>query len=191
MRVTAKKGDIAYLKQQKTWTTIRTIIYFAIVLAVFFAGFLTTKTRNNVMTVVAILGVLPASKSAVSMIMFLKAKQIKDEIYQQLKQFEAHAQMLYNMIISSESKTYQMDCIAIYDRSVFVLCTNPKLDTTAFQKHLKNILANNGKGNVTIKVYDDVKTFTERLTSVQKVEKDDLSDKFEAKIKEIICNISM
>ena len=47
---------------------------FGISLAIYLAGYLTVHSNKNLLTIVAVLGCLPASKSAVSMIMFLRAK---------------------------------------------------------------------------------------------------------------------
>ena len=56
-----------------------TIGMFAISLAIFIMGYISTKTNANYLTVVAVLGCLPASKCAVSLIMFLKAKECSSE----------------------------------------------------------------------------------------------------------------
>ena len=70
----AYKGEMNYINTQKKYEIIRTILYFSVSLILFIAGYVTTKTKLNVLTIVAILGCLPASKSAVNMIMFLKYK---------------------------------------------------------------------------------------------------------------------
>ena len=66
------KGEPGYLKQQKKVVLIQTIVYFSISLAIFVIGYWSTKTKANLMSVVAVLGLLPASKSLVSLIMYLR-----------------------------------------------------------------------------------------------------------------------
>ena len=63
------KGTENYLKTQKKYELLRTILYFGISLSLLIAGWVTTKSRANLLTIVAILGCLPASKSLVSTIM--------------------------------------------------------------------------------------------------------------------------
>ena len=70
----AYKGTQYYLKTQRKYEILRTILYFAISLSLFIAGWITTKSRLNLLTVVAILGCLPACKSVVGMIMFIRYK---------------------------------------------------------------------------------------------------------------------
>lgn len=57
-----EKGKPGYLNYKKKAEILRTVIYFAIVAAIFLLGYTQTHTRLNLMTVVAVLGCLPASK---------------------------------------------------------------------------------------------------------------------------------
>ena len=74
------KGTFNYLDTQRKYEIARTIIYFAISISIFLAGYITTGTRKNLLTVVAVLGMLPASKSLVSVIMFCRFKSFKEKI---------------------------------------------------------------------------------------------------------------
>ena len=47
------KGTRNYLKTQRKYEIIRTVLYFAISLSLFAAGYITTKTRLNLLTLVA------------------------------------------------------------------------------------------------------------------------------------------
>lgn len=57
MKIT--KGMPGYIKDQKKKRILITILLFGISIAVFLTGYLTTHTRNNLLTIVAILGCLP------------------------------------------------------------------------------------------------------------------------------------
>ena len=69
-----KKGTYGYIGKQRRWEIIKTLLMFGISIALYTAGYIATKSNKNLLTLVAVLGCLPASKSAVNMIMFLKAK---------------------------------------------------------------------------------------------------------------------
>ena len=58
-----EKGTPGYLDYKKKVEIIRTVIYFLLVLP-FTLGYVQTKTRSNLLTVVAILGCLSCRKSA-------------------------------------------------------------------------------------------------------------------------------
>ncbi len=78
------KGKSDYLDTQKKYEIMRTSLYFLISLSLFAAGWITTGDRLNLLTVVAVLGCLPACKSTVGMIMFLKFKSISKTDVEQI-----------------------------------------------------------------------------------------------------------
>ena len=59
----AVKGTYGYIKTKRTFVLLRTILYFIISLALLFAGIISTGSRKNLLTVVAVLGCLPAAKA--------------------------------------------------------------------------------------------------------------------------------
>ena len=69
----AVKGTYGYLKIKRNWVFIRTIVFFAISIAIFITGYVTTGSRKNLFTIVAVLGCLPACKSLVNLILFFRA----------------------------------------------------------------------------------------------------------------------
>ena len=75
------KGSRNYIDSQKKYEMIRTLLYFGISASLFLAGYFTTKTKVNVLTVVAVCGCLPASKSLVGTIMFLRYKSCSSMIW--------------------------------------------------------------------------------------------------------------
>ena len=70
------KGTRNYINSQKKFEILRTLLYFALPLGLFLIGYITTKTKVNLMTIVAVVGCLPASKSLVGAIMFLRYKSL-------------------------------------------------------------------------------------------------------------------
>ena len=54
----AYKGTRNYLNTQRVYEILRTILFFAISLALFIAGWLSTGSRLNLLTIVAILGLM-------------------------------------------------------------------------------------------------------------------------------------
>ena len=52
------KGTRNYIDTQKKYEILRTILYFGLSLGLFVTGYITTKTRTNLLTVVAVVGCL-------------------------------------------------------------------------------------------------------------------------------------
>ena len=110
------KGTFNYLDTQRKYEIARTIIYFAVSFSLFIAGYITTGTRKNLLTVVAVLGMLPASKSLVSTyIVILQHDAVIDEIGDMLvKEYGTKALEDYLTIEDGKVKTSSLrSCIAL------------------------------------------------------------------------------
>ena len=55
-----QKGDAGYLRRRKRLLILEAVVSFGLVAALVIAGYVTTKTKLNLLTVVAVLGCLPA-----------------------------------------------------------------------------------------------------------------------------------
>ena len=66
-----EKGEFGYLKYKRSFNLLLTIIAFLIIAAVFVTGLIIFKSRNNYMTLVATVLVLPGAKIAVSYFILL------------------------------------------------------------------------------------------------------------------------
>ena len=66
------KGAYGYLENRKVYTALRTVLFFLFCVGLYLIGCLITGTNRNLLTVVAILLCLPACKSAVNFIIFIK-----------------------------------------------------------------------------------------------------------------------
>ena len=73
-----QKGEFGYIRWQKKRRILVTLGLFLLPLAAFIAGVLVTGTRNNLITVIAVVGCLPACRSMVGVIMMWdKVKRLR------------------------------------------------------------------------------------------------------------------
>lgn len=100
----AYKGTSGYLRTQKNYEILRTVLYFAIFLSLFIAGRVTTGSRENLLTIVAVLGCLPACKSLVEMFMFLRYKGCNEQDAAQIAAHTDGLTGLYDMVFTSYEK---------------------------------------------------------------------------------------
>ena len=63
-----EKGMPGYLNYKRKIEIIRTLAYFGIVIAILLLGYFQTGTKLNLLTVVAIVGCVPASKVVVFLV---------------------------------------------------------------------------------------------------------------------------
>ena len=66
------KGTIGYIKKQLVFEIIKTLVLFAMALGLFFIGYFTLHTKKSLWSVLAVLALLPACRSLVTVIMFAR-----------------------------------------------------------------------------------------------------------------------
>jgi len=167
------KGTRNYLKTQKKYEIIRTLIYFGISISLFIAGWIATKERINLLTVVAILGCLPASKSAVGMIMYLRYSGCNKENGDAIESRMEGLQGLFDLVFTSYDKNHQVDHMTVKGNTLCGFTQDKKFDEQAFQKHMMAILKAENYKDVTVKVFSDLNKYLERLEQLKELDTDE------------------
>lgn len=179
------KGTRNYLNTQKKYEVIRTLLYFGVSLSLFFAGYFATKSYNaangnsdvdprlNLLTIVAILGCLPASKSAVNAIMFLRTRSLSEAGANAIAACSKGMAELFDMVFTSYSQNFNVGHMAVRGNTICGYSEDAKFDENAFYKHMDNILRADGHKDVTVKIFTDLRKYTGRLEQLRNLEADD------------------
>lgn len=164
----AVKGQYGYIKRQQRVGIIRTVLMFGLSLAILCLGIWSAGSRKNLLTVVAVLGCLPASKSMVNMVMFLRAKGCSEKVKEQAGRYGAGLTQLYDMVFTSYEKNYQVSHMVVKGHLVCGYTEDGKCDIRACEKHLDALLKQGGCRGVTVKVYDELGVYCEALGNLGK-----------------------
>lgn len=187
------KGKPGYIIRHKKSALIKAILEFGIVLALLLLGYFQTKTRLNVLTVVAVLGCLPASKALVEVIMILPHKTITTELVDKIKERTSALTVAYDLVLTSEKNIMPIDCVLISNNTICAYSSNKKIDIAFAEKHIKQILYVNQFTDVSVKIFQDEQAFLRRgdemNENASQREKDTL--KKEKAIQRVILNISL
>ena len=165
-----KKGDYGYLMHQRKIEILKTIVLFAISIAIYAAGYISAGSRENLFTVVAVLGMLPASKSAVSMIMFLRFQTGSREVFEKVSGIIGNIPVFYDSVITTTQKSYPLNVFFCYAGNLCGYTEKPDTDTKTVEKHIKEMLRNNQMSDVTIKLYTDLNAYLARIESVKNID---------------------
>lgn len=159
------KGTPGYIQNRKILTLCKTLIYFAVSLSLYFAGIKATGDNKNLLTVVAILGCLPASKSAVNTIMFFRFQGCPKETLEQLHNIVEYKRLylLCDMVFTSYDKNFEIYHMAMNDKVLCGYTGTEKTDTAACEAHLQQYLTQNGIKEVTVKIFQDFPKYKNRL----------------------------
>lgn len=158
------KGTYGYIRFHKRSEGIKTIILFALVFAIFVTGYVTTKTRMNYLTIIAILGSLPACKQFVIWFMFAKAKSMQKEDYETIAKVAHSEYVLYERVMSSYEKVMPLDAVLVHKGGIFAY-TSQKIDLTYTEKTLKKMLETNAIPHASVTVFTTMKPFLERVSA--------------------------
>ncbi len=188
-----QKGTPGYLDYKKKVEILRTIVYFGIVAAVFFLGYFQTGSRQNLLTVVAILGCLPAAKALVGVIVRFPYRSIDQQRAEEITEKTGHLTVCFDMVITSQDKIMPVDCIVISGNNIFGYTHYKKVDLKMAADHIKAMLKENHYNGLAVRILNEYKPFITRaegLDNIAAVEKEDTKERDEA-VRGIILNLSM
>ncbi len=166
------KGQFEYIKNKKRQRAIVCAVCFLLVLAVFLTGYFSTGSRENILTVMAILGVLPAAKFAATLCMMLPYHSQAREEYDKIAEASGESILYVDMLLSTEKKVLPTDFIVIRGGTVCGLATSPKYDVGYAQDYLVGMLKKHGiKANV--KIFTDRGKFLKRVKELAALDVDE------------------
>lgn len=163
------KGQRNYLDSQKRYEILRTVLYFAISLSLFIAGWIHTGNRENLLTVVAVLGCLPACKSVVDMIMYLRFKSCNKEDADKIEAHSEGLDCLFDVVFTSYDKNFAIDHLTVRGNTLCGYTKSAKFDEQAFYKHLDTMLKKDNFKDTTIKIFTDIKKYTDRMEQMKEL----------------------
>lgn len=171
------KGEYLYLQNKKKMEILKTIVFFGISAVLYLAGYITTGSNKNYLTIVAVLGCLPSSKSAVSMIMNLRIKGCSEKAYKVISEKLNKEEGVYNLYFTSYDKNYDMAHVYVKGMTVIGFTENSKIVENDFEEHIKMILNKDAIKGVNVKLYKDLDKYVARIEQMQHLENEKSREK--------------
>ena len=160
-----KKGNIGYIRYEKVKRGLVAALMFAIPLIIFFTGLITTGTRKNLLTVVAILGVIPAARFAVSWIMIMLQKDADPEMAAATEQICPDMVKAYELTVTAYEGRMPLDCVVVYGGSIACYSSRGERNKFSFmEKHIESIMKSNGL-SVKTKIFSEERGYLDRIRS--------------------------
>ncbi len=161
------KGKAYYLNTQRNYESIKTITYFALSFLIFLIGLLSTKSRANLLTVVSVLGCLPACKSLVETIMFFRFNSLKKEYTQQLLKIAIPFPQAFDMVFTSYNESFQVGHLFVLDNQIVGFTETKDFKESDFTSHIKKICAAEGYKDLSVKIFTDFKKYVDRMDELK------------------------
>ena len=182
------KGTRNYISSQKKFEILRTVIYFALPLGLFAIGYITTGERANLLTVVAVVGCLPACKSLVSAIMYLRYKSCSQTAAEQIEVHIGSLQGLYDMIFTSYKQNFSVSHLVVHGNSICGYSEDADFQEKEFLIHIEDILKLEGHKNYSVKIFTDLQKYTNRLDQLKELEAE---NKYVSAVLETLKSVSL
>lgn len=161
----ALKGDRGYFQAEKKKRLLVLLALLVLPLAIYFIGIAVNGTRSTIITVLAIVGVLPACRAIVSLIMILPRKEMSLQDYQDIQQHVGSLTMGYELYMTAYEKNTDVEACAIAGNTIVALVRDPKADLRFGENHITGILRQNGIPSH-VNLMSNLQKFEERLDSM-------------------------
>lgn len=165
MNVKLGKGTYGYLNRNKINAWKRSVLMLSVPVVIFIAAWVIKGTRNNVMTVVAIVGCLPGCNQVVRAILASRYHSMEKKLYEETEAARGERLALYENVFTAYEQNYYVDCVVISGRDVVGYSSDEKTDAGKAAEHIRTILKGNSyKQNV--KIFKERKAFLDRVRTL-------------------------
>lgn len=169
------KGAFGYTNAHKKRQLLKTILFFLLPIGIFVVGFLTTKTKENYFTIIAVVGSLPACKELVNVCMFVKRRSMSKELYEEIKSHAGDMVTAYELVLTTYEKSYPVTALVIAGSEVAGYTeAKEALDWKKAEEHMRTVLKNNGISQTHIHIFREKKQFLERVDALARQGKEEL-----------------
>lgn len=175
------KGTRKYISSQKKYEVIRTLLYFGISASLYIAGIVATGDKMNYLTIVAVLGCLPASKSLVSAIMYLRYNSLNENSAERIESVCSINNVLFDMVFTAYDRNFYVEHLCVVGNTVCGYSSHPKFMEQDFYKHIDGVFKKDNIKNVSVKVFSDLDKYIDRVKQMNEL------DAEEEKSKQIIA----
>ncbi len=158
-----KKGDYGYFSWEKKKRIGIVALMYGIVLLIFFTGIGMYHTRNNFLTVVAIVGILPTAKWTVNMIMALLQKPSDPKAYEITEKVAKDLARGYELCVTAEEGRLALDSVVVVGGYVVAYTSSSQGLFDFMQKHIAKMLSSNGLYGENVKIFLDLPHYEERI----------------------------
>lgn len=169
-KLVTSKGAYGYIENRRLFTALRTLLYFLVCVGLYVMGYITTGSNKNLLTVVAILGALPSCKSAVNMIIFLRAKGCSEQLRNKVCAYDADLTTFYDLYFTTYQKNFSVSHMVLKGNVLCGITEDPKCDTNEAEKHLEQMMHQEGIKNVTVKIFTNTGKYIDRMSQLLELE---------------------
>lgn len=160
------KGTYQYIKKQTITELIKTFLLFAMAFGIYFIGLINLGTNKSLWSIIAVLGLLPASKSLVGLIMLLRYRSLNADLYAELAAASKEHDVLFENVLTTSKKSYFVPVIFCLNNNLIGYCENSKDSNKELTAHINNVLNNALIKGITVKIFNTKEEYLQRAVNM-------------------------
>lgn len=161
------KGQYGYRDYHRNKELVKIIIGAAlIVLQLLLRKFTNNDSAKNILTVMAVLSVLPVANIAVPLLAAFRYRTSSKDFYNQVSAFNSRGEVLYDLVLTSKEQVIPLEAALIHETGVYAYCAYKNTDTPKAERFLTQMFLRH-KLDQEIKIFLDEKIFFNRLRSLK------------------------
>ncbi|MDD3253913.1 MAG: O-linked GlcNAc transferase-like protein [Lachnospiraceae bacterium] len=164
-----KKGQYGYRNQnRKQRFLITAVLAAAIVIQLLARYFTANPSAKNILTVMAILTVLPMANMASPLLASWKYRTPPQAFYERVRPYEERCRIIYDLVVTTKEFILPIDAAVVHPNGVCAYCTSksPKLNTAKAEKAIQELFRAN-KVELGVKLILDEHSFLRRLDNLK------------------------
>ena len=136
MKLRLEKGTYRYRTAYKKRQLFFVVLFIlAIVAQLILRNFVTEQIYKNLVTISAILTVLPMANLASPLVVASRIPEVPEELHKACLPYEDKFPILYDLVITSNDLIMPVDAAVVHPTGVYLYCTNPKVDRKKAEKN--------------------------------------------------------
>lgn len=169
-----KKGSFGYLEKARKRSLIKSGLFLAAVLIVYFAAFFYYKSNKNVFSILAAVGALPTGRSIVLSIMFLRAKSASQHVFDAVEKVKGLPEGCsgYDLYLTGYEHSFSISHLAVLDRTVVGLTEDSAMDIRLCETHIRDMVRKDEHVGYEVHIYRDLKEYVKTLQELSAAEAD-------------------
>ena len=185
-----KKGEYGY-REYRRKVQVGEVLFGAVMILVQLGArqFTDSQAVKNVLTVMAILSVLPTANVASPLLAAWRYKTPPRSFLERVQVYESKFPVLYDLILTSKEAIMPVDAAAVHPTGVYLYCPKKGIDTKAAEKFLNEMLTG-WKLDGNARIMTEKKNFLTRLSTLKNVTEDE-DDGSAPHVEKLLKSLSM
>ncbi len=167
MKNKKEKGQYGYRDYHKKMQIVKVLFGGAMILVQLLArNFTDNQAAKNVLTLMAILSVLPTANVASPLLASWKYKTGSRQLMEQIAGLEGTGIVLYDLIVTSKEMIIPLDVVMVHPNVVAAFCPFQKIDKKKAEKYLNETFQAH-RLDANVKIISEEKQFVKRLQDLK------------------------